>query len=267
MASALGVPRSIGARPSGAPSSPTCRASGCPGPGRRCPTRPRRRWPPRTTRTPADSPRRPACTQPAPSPPDSRHHRLVPQRCGRDERLRLAVLHDVARFFTGQVPVDRRQAQTRPLGRQQDLDELRSVGAHEGDAVPDLEPAGAQSPRQSVDVGIELGERAVPVGGDERRAVRDARRPPRDQQPLRVRLGLIHACNAHVPPSARHACVASPTRSAPPAPSGDRSPNAVADHAFLGSCENGVVRSLLGSLGSPSTRSPMMLRCTWSVPP
>ena len=31
--------------------------------------------------------------------------------------------------------------------------------------------------------------------------------------------------------------------------------------------EKGVTRSLLGSFGSPSTRSPMMLRCTWSVPP
>ena len=44
-------------------------------------------------------------------------------------------------------------------------------------------------------------------------------------------------------------------------------PSARLDQAFLGSSENGVTRSLLGSLGSPSTRSPMMLRCTWSVPP
>ena len=38
-------------------------------------------------------------------------------------------------------------------------------------------------------------------------------------------------------------------------------------YAFFGSSEKGVVLSLLGSLGRPSTRSPMMLRWTWSVPP
>ena len=37
--------------------------------------------------------------------------------------------------------------------------------------------------------------------------------------------------------------------------------------AFFGNSENGVTRSLLGSLGRPSTRSPMMLRWIWSVPP
>ena len=36
---------------------------------------------------------------------------------------------------------------------------------------------------------------------------------------------------------------------------------------FLGRSLNTVTRSALGSLGSPRTRSPMMLRCTWSVPP
>ena len=34
-----------------------------------------------------------------------------------------------------------------------------------------------------------------------------------------------------------------------------------------GNSRNGVVRSLLGSRGRPSTRSPTMLRCTSSVPP
>jgi hypothetical protein len=38
-------------------------------------------------------------------------------------------------------------------------------------------------------------------------------------------------------------------------------------HPFLGSSRNGVVRSLLGSLGRPSTRSPMMLCWISSVPP
>ena len=37
--------------------------------------------------------------------------------------------------------------------------------------------------------------------------------------------------------------------------------------AFLGSSLNGTTRSWFGSLGRPRTRSPMMLRCTWSVPP
>ena len=50
-----------------------------------------------------------------------------------------------------------------------------------------------------------------------------------------------------------------PNRPSPTQPS--------AAQAFLGSCAKGVTRSLLGSLGSPSTRSPMMLRWTWSVPP
>ena len=36
---------------------------------------------------------------------------------------------------------------------------------------------------------------------------------------------------------------------------------------FFNSCENGTSLSLPGSLGSPSTRSPMMLRWIWSVPP
>ncbi len=40
-----------------------------------------------------------------------------------------------------------------------------------------------------------------------------------------------------------------------------------AAQAFLGSSENGTVLSSFGSLGSPSTRSPMMLRWIWSVPP
>ena len=36
---------------------------------------------------------------------------------------------------------------------------------------------------------------------------------------------------------------------------------------FLGRSRNGMVRSLLGSLGRPSTRSPRMFFCTSSVPP
>ena len=36
---------------------------------------------------------------------------------------------------------------------------------------------------------------------------------------------------------------------------------------FFSSCENGTSLSLPGSFGSPRTRSPMMLRWIWSVPP
>ena len=38
-------------------------------------------------------------------------------------------------------------------------------------------------------------------------------------------------------------------------------------HTFFGSSAKGVVRSLFGSLGRPSTRSPMTFLWIWSVPP
>ena len=41
----------------------------------------------------------------------------------------------------------------------------------------------------------------------------------------------------------------------------------IVGQAFLGSSENGVFFVSPGSLGRPRTRSPMMLRWIWSVPP
>ena len=59
------------------------------------------------------------------------------------------------------------------------------------------------------------------------------------------------------------------TRASPPGPQvgvgGGRRPPA--PQPFLGRSLNGVFLSGPGSLGSPSTRSPMMLRWIWSVPP
>ena len=105
---------------------------------------------------------------------------------------------------------------------------------------------------------------------------RQARRRPARRAPWRPR--ARGPCGrAHRWGTRRRRCRRSPRRRAgsdppgspwrPPGPIRPSPTQPSAAQAFLGSCAKGVTRSLLGSLGSPSTRSPMMLRWTWSVPP
>ena len=58
------------------------------------------------------------------------------------ERLGLAVLDDVGGLVAGQVPVDRGEAEARPAGGVEHLDELGPVGAHERDGVAGAEARG-----------------------------------------------------------------------------------------------------------------------------
>ena len=155
------------ARPSAARSFPTCRASGCPRPGRRRRTRPRPRGGPRRPRTRA-GPNRPHSHQVGAA--GLRRHLRVPAQVRRDdERLGFAVLHDVAGLVAGQVPVDRGEPEARPVGRVEHLDELGPVGAHEGHGVTGAKPAGAEGPGQPVHVGVELAEGPVTGRADQRR--------------------------------------------------------------------------------------------------
>ena len=125
---------------------------------------------------------------------------LVAELARADERLGLAVLDDVRGLLAGQVPVDRREAQPGALGGIEDLDEFGPVRAHQRDGVTGLQATGPQGPGQAVDLRVEVGVGAVPVGRDEREAVRDPGRPPRVQHAL-GRRGTLVLGDRQSPPS------------------------------------------------------------------
>ena len=73
----------------------------------------------------------------------------VQQRRVGDEGLGLAVVDDVARFLTGEVPVDRRQPEPGAQASGPRLDERGPVRAHQGHGVAVAEPA-ARSARTTL---------------------------------------------------------------------------------------------------------------------
>ena len=155
-----------------------------------------------------------------------------------DEDLRLAVVDDVGRLLRGEMPVDRREPQADALGRGQHDGELDPVGDHGGDGVALTEAPGQQGVGQLIGVGVELGEcadAARVAGGHDGDRVGLAPGPVAERRTRRRR--LHPRLEVGVARIAHHTTPLS------------------------------VFFSALGSFGSPNTRSPAMLRCTWAVPP
>ena len=102
------------------------------------------------------------------------------------QRSCLAVGDDVRGLSPCQVPVDGREAKTGTLTGVDDLGELRPVREEDGHGVTFTEPPPPQGPRQAVGPGIQLGEAALPLRRDERRALGLTCSPPcQEHAPLR----------------------------------------------------------------------------------
>jgi hypothetical protein len=74
------------------------------------------------------------------------------------QRLRLAVLDDVADVLGRQVPVDGRETQAGAMGRETYHGELAAVAAHQRHGVAGGETRRAQAPHQAVGLRVQLGE-------------------------------------------------------------------------------------------------------------
>ena len=109
------APRCCAARPSAGRSCPTCRASSRRGPDRRAAPGSSRGERVVVRLEPVDRRRRPRASPSASARGRRRRSRGIGEARVGDERGRLAVVDDVARFLTGEVPVDRRQPEAGPL--------------------------------------------------------------------------------------------------------------------------------------------------------
>ena len=99
----------------------------------------------------------------------------------RHKRSRVGIFDDVTGFITGQMPVDRREPQARPLHSSRHLRELGAVRTQQRDAVTGAHAAASQRPHECIGVRVRFRKRARAVLGDEGERVRSSPGPIRGQ--------------------------------------------------------------------------------------